>query len=85
VEETTLFIYLIGNRRFRKATMKKKLYEALQLCHEMCADIDGAYPIELLRVRRLIRDALAEFEAMIGEWDMEDRVALAGEEPPSAA
>jgi hypothetical protein len=59
--------------------------QALQLVNEMTADIDGAYPIGLLRVRRLIKDALAEFDSMIGEWDMEDRVALAGEEPPSAA
>jgi hypothetical protein len=65
--------------------MKMKLVEALQLVNEMCADIDGAYPMGLLRVRRLLEDALAEWEEMIGEWDMEDRVALAGEEPPSAA
>jgi hypothetical protein len=65
--------------------MKKKLNEALQLCNEMCADIDGNYPIGLLRVRRLLEDAIAEWDQMIGEWDMEDRVALAGEEPPPAA
>ena len=65
--------------------MKKKLNEALQVVNEMTADIDGAYPIGLLRVCRLLEDALAEWEEMVGEWDMEDRVALAGEEPPSAA
>jgi hypothetical protein len=65
--------------------MKKRLDEALQLVNEMTADIEGRYPIGLLRVRRLLVDAIAEWEEMVGEWDMEDRVALADELPPSAA
>jgi hypothetical protein len=65
--------------------MKAKLNEALQLCNEMCGDIDGHFPISLFRVRRLLMDVKAEWEEMVGEWDMEDRVALAGEEPPSVA
>jgi hypothetical protein len=65
--------------------MKTKLDEALKLVNEMTADIEGRYPIGLLRVRRLLEDAIVQWDEMIGEWDMEDRVELAGDLPPSAA
>lgn len=41
--------------------MKEKLQEALRRCEEMCADVEGRYPIGLLRVRRLLEEVLEEW------------------------
>lgn len=65
--------------------MRTKLTEALQCVNGMTADVNGNFPIGLLRVRRLLLDAIAEHDAMIGEWDEEDVIALTGEQPLPAA
>ena len=48
--------------------MKEKLQEALQRVNEMTADVDGRYPIGLIRVRRLL-------EEVLDEWWGDDDVA----------
>ncbi len=42
--------------------MKAKLREALTLVNELTADLEGNYPIGLLRLRRLIADVMDEVE-----------------------
>jgi hypothetical protein len=58
--------------------MKTKLQEALAIVEDICCDINGAYPVGLLRVRRLLKDVLADW------WD-EDDVAVLAREPPMPA
>jgi hypothetical protein len=58
--------------------MKEKLQEALKACEEMCADVNGEYPVGLLYVRRLLEEVIADC------WDEGDRAMLA-EEPPLPA
>lgn len=59
--------------------MKAKLTEALRYVDEMTADVEGNYPFGLLYIRRLLQEAIAEYEAMTVEWDLDDVVALAPE------
>lgn len=65
--------------------MKTKLTEALRWIDGMTADINGDFPIGLYRVRRLLQEAIAEYDAMVGEWDEDDRIELTGEQPRPAA
>ena len=58
--------------------MKAQLQEALAIVEDICWDINGEYPVGLLRVRRLLGDVLADW------WD-EDDVAVLAEEPPMPA
>ena len=58
--------------------MKAKLEEALAIVEDVCCDINGEYPVGLLRVRRLLKDVLTDW------WD-EDDVAVLAEEPPMPA
>jgi hypothetical protein len=60
--------------------MKTKLSEALWIVNELTADVEGRYPVGLLRIRRLLTEAISEWDEMVG-----DRVALAGEEMPMPA
>lgn len=39
--------------------MNEKLKECLLIVDEICSDVSEAYPCGLLRVRRLLREALA--------------------------
>jgi hypothetical protein len=48
--------------------MKAKPNEALDIVHELMADVEERYPIGLVRVRRLLQEAIAEYEAMTVEW-----------------
>ena len=58
--------------------MKEKLQQALAMCEEMCADVDGNYPVGLLFGRRLLEEVIADC------WD-EDDVAMLAEEPSMPA
>jgi hypothetical protein len=59
--------------------MKTKLQEALKLCEEMCADVNGEYPVGLLRVRRLLEEVRDEC------FLDEDDVAVLVDDPPMPA
>lgn len=52
-----------NHRGRRGLTMKTKLEEALRLCEEMTADIEGRYPIGLIRVRVLLEEVLTDADA----------------------
>jgi hypothetical protein len=58
--------------------MKEKLQEALMIVEDICADVTEEYPVGLVRVRRLLKDVLADW------WD-EDDVAVLVEDPPTPA
>ena len=58
--------------------MKTNLQEALAIVEDICGDINGEYPVGLLRVRRLLKDVLADW------WD-EDEIVMLAEEPPTPA
>jgi hypothetical protein len=58
--------------------MKTKLQEALAIVEDICCDINGAYPVGLVRVRRLLKDVLAD-------WWVEDEIVMLSEEPPTPA
>jgi hypothetical protein len=58
--------------------MKTKLQEALAIVEDICCDVNGAYPVGLVRVRRLFTDVLADC------WD-EDEIVMMAEEPPTPA
>jgi hypothetical protein len=65
--------------------MKAKLSEALDIVHELMADVEERYPIGLIRVRRLLQEAIAEYEALTVERDLDDVATLAPERPDPAA
>ncbi len=54
--------------------MKKKLEECRDIVAESIGDVEGQYPIGLVRVGRLLEEVLADW------WD-EDDVAMLAEEP----
>ena len=58
-----------------------KLNEALNLVYEMTADINGEYPVGLIRVRRLLEEVLADDVP----HDDDDDYCYLGMEPPSPA
>jgi hypothetical protein len=58
--------------------MKEKLQQALAKCEEICADVNGNYPVGLLYVRRPLEEVIADCR------DEED-VAMLAEEPPLPA
>ncbi len=59
--------------------MKEKLQEALKMCEEMTADVEGNLPAGLLRVRRLLEEVIADC------WDVDDVAMLAEQRPAPAA
>lgn len=59
--------------------MKEKVQEALRMCEEMCADVDGNYPVGLLYVCRLLEELIADC------WNEDDVAELAPEPPTPAA
>jgi hypothetical protein len=52
--------------------MKEKLTECRDICHEIMCDLNGDYPIGVVRIGRLVEEMLAEWQ----EWDDDDVAAL---------
>lgn len=64
--------------------MLEKLEECRDIVQEICCDIEGRYPISLVRVGRLIEEMLEEWR----EWDENDVATLLlcfPDEPPFPA
>jgi hypothetical protein len=61
--------------------MKAKLTEALNITYELTSDIEGRYPIGLVRIRYLLEQVLDGLSVAHDE----EAVHLGEEPPPSAA
>lgn len=70
--------------------MKAKLTEALQIAYELTADIEGRYPISLIRIRFLLEQVLGDlrnaeplpFKPVPRSDDWNDEVIELTEESP---
>lgn len=51
----------------------RKLEECRDILHEITCDIEGRYPIGLVRVGRLIEELLEELDQ---QWDLDDVATL---------
>ena len=65
--------------------MKEKLIEARDICAEIMCDVEGRFPIGVVRCHRLLEEVLAELDDKPWDWDDVITLPFNSEQQPDPA